>query len=497
MSISIRRYVDIASGVGAGAGVRERELITRIFTINPMLPPSTIAEMTSASDVATYFGSTSEEYKRAAFYFGWVSKTIKRPPKISFARWADTASAARIYGKVADYALGAFTGITAGTFGLTLAGTTQTVGPVNLSTATSLSDVATLIQTAIRAETGPAFVGAVVTYNATRKSFDLVSGTVGAGNVIVTAGSPDLSVPLGWTTGAIFADGAASETITQTLTRSADISTNFASYLFQRALSTTEHAESAAWNDTQNVSYIYLVPTNSATAAATSAALLPISGSAVTLSNLATEYPEMAPGMVLAATDYAKVNAVENYMYQTFSLTPSVQTNADADLYDALRINYYGRTQTAGQSIDLYQRGVMMGGAQDPVDINVYANEIWLKDAMTAQIMSLLMNLNRVPANSRGRAIMLAGMQSVISRATRNGVISVGKLLDTTQKLYIGQVTGDDLAWRQVERIGYWIDCVMQSYVTVDGRTEYKAVYTLIYAKDDAVRKVSGSHVLI
>jgi hypothetical protein len=37
----------------------------------------------------------------------------------------------------------------------------------------------------------------------------------------------------------------------------------------------------------------------------------------------------------------------------------------------------------------------------------------------------------------------------------------------------------------------------MQSYVTVDGRTEWKAVYTLIYSKDDTVRKVEGSHVLI
>ena len=61
----------------------------------------------------------------------------------------------------------------------------------------------------------------------------------------------------------------------------------------------------------------------------------------------------------------------------------------------------------------------------------------------------------------------------------------------------IGQLTGDENAWQQVARIGYWLDCVLQSYVTTDSRTEWKAVYTLIYSKDDAIRKVEGSHVLI
>ena len=39
-----------------------------------------------------------------------------------------------------------------------------------------------------------------------------------------------------------------------------------------------------------------------------------------------------------------------------------------------------------------------------------------------------------------------------------------------------------------------WAGTIVVKPTTV---TEWKAVYTLIYSKDDAIRKVEGSHVLI
>lgn len=111
--------------------------------------------------------------------------------------------------------------------------------------------------------------------------------------------------------------------------------------------------------------------------------------------------------------------------------------------------------------------------------------------------MSLLLSVNRVPANDNGRSQILAIIQSKINQALENGTISIGKTLTTVQQLYITELTGDELAWQQVQNIGYWIDCWMESYVSQDGRTEFKAVYRLIYSKDDAVRKVEGTHTLI
>jgi hypothetical protein len=200
---------------------------------------------------------------------------------------------------------------------------------------------------------------------------------------------------------------------------------------------------------------------------------------------------------ILAATNYANRNSVMNYMFKQFPVTPSVLSTTTSNSYDTLRVNYYGRTQEAGQVIDFYQRGTLTGMATDPVDQNVYANEQWLKSKIGSDLMELLLSLARISANAQGRSQVITTVQTGAELATFNGTISVGKTLTTTQKLYITELTGDELAWHQVQNIGYWIDCVMERVETIDGRVEYKAVYSLIYSKDDAIRKVEGTHILI
>lgn len=502
MAISFKRYVDITSGIGAGATVRRRDLILRIFTTNALVPTGSVIEFTDdiAAGVLEYFGSSSEEYARASFYAAWVSKNITRAKKLAFARWAPSAVAARIFGDTTDKVLSSFTSVSNGSFGLNIGGSAQSITGVNLSGAASLAAVAASIQTAIQAKTGTQFTGATVVYNAARKSFDLTSGQTGTATIVVTAGTTgtDIAARLGWlSTSTILSDGAAAQTVSEVLTQSSEVSNNFGSFLFMPALTIEEVTEAAAWNATQNVTYMYLVPVVNASASAYSAALLGYAGTGVTQTGVAGEFPEQAPGMILAATDYNSRNSAQNYMFQQFDLTPTVTTTAVADQLDPLRVNYYGQTQTAGQPILFYQRGVLMGGSTAPTDMNVYANEIWLKDAAGTAVMELLLALARVSANAKGRVQLLAQLQAVINEALFNGVISVGKRLTQTQKLYISELTGDADAWQQIQNIGYWIDCTMQSYTTTDGRTEWKAVYTLVYSKDDIVRKVEGTHALI
>lgn len=495
-NISYSRYVDITSGVGGGAAVRERELIGRIMTTNVLLPTGTILEFESATAVANYFGSSSEEYTRAAFYFGWVSKNTVSPQKLSFGRWADADTAPLIYGVVADYELATFTAITAGSLILTLGADTNTITGINLSTATSLADVASLIQTAIRTQTGTMWTAATVAYNATRKSFDLVGGDTGS--AVIAVSDSTLMEALGWTDEAILSRGYDIQTVTEVLIETEEVSNNFASFAFIPEMTDAEILEAATWNDTNNNMYMYCVPATTSTKASDYySALSGLSGVAVTLSSVANEYHEMVPMIILAATNYAKRNSTQNYMFQFFDLTPTVTTDSVADTLDALRCNYYGQTKTAGQNIEFYQRGTMMGLATDAVDQNTYANEIWLKDAAAAAVMTLLLALAKVSANTQGKSQLLAILQSVVNRALFNGTISVGKELSTTQKLYIANQTGDETAWYQVQNIGYWLDVVFESYVTIDDRTEYKAVYTLIYSKDDVIRKVDGTHTLI
>lgn len=500
MAIDISRYVDITSGVGGSGGVRQRDLIGRIFVDNPKVPSNGLVELTSADDAAAYFGSTSEEYKRALFYFSFISKNISSPRKIQFARYAKTANPPRIYGSKVATLLSQFNAITAGTLTISAGGNTANLTDLNFSAAASLAAVATTLQTAIRAATGAQFTTATVTYDAVAGAFNFVGSTPGAADISVTVTGTvnDISTKIGWGPSAVFSPGVAVTTITDTLTNSAGGSSNFGSFLFMGAMTTADILEAANWNAARNVEYMYVARCDDSNRVALGAALIGIGGTALTYAPVATEWDEMAPMIVLAATDYTKRNAVQNFMFQQFDgLTAKVSTDALAADLDAVRINYSGVTQTAGQLISFYQRGVLGGGSTDPVDQNTYANEMWLKDAARANLISLLLALSRVPANTEGRGQVIAILQDVIDRALFNGAISVDKPLNTVQKLYIGQMTGDDLAWHQVQNAGYWLDANPESYVTTDGRTEWKITYTLIYSKDDAVRKVEGTHVLI
>lgn len=503
MSISISRYVDITSGVGGSNTVTQRELIGRLFTTNPLLPTGSFGDFTSAADVGTYFGTSSDEYRRAQFYFGWISKNISRAKKLSFARYNDIDTAPIIYGRPGAQSLSAWQAITNGSLRLTIGGVTANLTGLNFSTATSLANVATILQTAIRGQTGAQFTGATVAYDAIGRRFTFTGGATGAATIAVAAGTTgtDVAGPLGWLSGATLSNGAVAQAPIDAFIQSASSSNNFGSFEFIPTLSLDQHVLIAGEVDSRNVEFQYMVPVTADNAETWSAALLGFAGTALTVvdRNLyPNQYPEMIPMVILAATDYTKRNSVQNYMFQQFpGVTPLVTSNAQANVFDLQRVNYYGRTQTGGQFIEFYQRGVLMGGSNDPVDMNTYANEQWLKDAMASAVMSLLLTLSRVSANATGQGQVLAILQSGIDDALFNGTISVGKTLTQLQKVYITELSGDENAWRQVENIGYWVDCVISQSTTSDGRVEYKAVYQLIYSKDDAIRKVEGTHTLI
>ena len=88
--------------------------------------------------------------------------------------------------------------------------------------------------------------------------------------------------------------------------------------------------EATTWNDGENVMYQFHTPVLEADAAALSASLLALSGTGMThyLAALTTQYPEMLPMAILAATNYTRRNSVQNFMFRQAALTPTVTTTA-------------------------------------------------------------------------------------------------------------------------------------------------------------------------
>ena len=98
MTIPFSKYVRITSGVGASVGVRQRDLIGRLFTASAIVSPNAVLEFTDAASVGDYFGTTSGEYLRAAWYFAYTSPTLGTPRRISFARYSASGNGAQVYG---------------------------------------------------------------------------------------------------------------------------------------------------------------------------------------------------------------------------------------------------------------------------------------------------------------------------------------------------------------------------------------------------------------
>lgn len=507
MSISIKKYVDITSGVGGSAAVKERELILRLFTSNPLILPGNVVEMTDINDVALTFGTESEEYKRSAPYFGFISKIVTKAKKISFAYYSTTAVEIPPSiggGTPGELNIDNWKLITNGVVRITIGSADYQTATIDFSTATDLADVASKITSALNAVTTPASNFTVMFDNINQKFNATFTGITPPKTVAVifpTAGT-DIAPKLGWTLAAGYTPSAGSlaKSVLDYIVEADTISDNYGSFaLCGTMLPLDTVKEIAAWNKAQNVKYQYLVPVTFANYQAWYDELVSYGGTGLTIVNDAnTEFDEEIPGIILGATDYNQRNASQNYMFQQVSgITPKVDDNQQANEIDNTRVNYYGRTKNAGQPIDFYQNGYLCGVNTDPLQMNVYANEQWFKAAATAILMTNLLALPIIPATSEGRSIVLSVMQDPIDRALYNGTIKVGKTLNVTQKAYILQITGDPLAWVQIESLGYWIDATVQEEAQSNGTIKYIIDYTLLYSKADAVNKITGRDILI
>ena len=501
MPITFSRYVDITSAVGGAAQATARELILRLMTTSVEVPTESVVEFDTLDGVSAYFGTTSAEYLQAQSYFSFISKLATTPSKISFARYSLVDTAPTILGDgTLTYVVSDFDTIADATFTLTLGAIEEDIvvdftGPAVVS----LTEVASRVEAAIQAANIAAiFASATVAYDATDGRFEFTGGATGAAVISAVAtgsGTPLLPI-IGWVDPpAKFSDGIDATSLTTFLIAQAQLTNNFGSFSFITDLTADQILEVATWNDSENVKYIFLQKVAAADTQTTYDAINLLGGTALTLydASLTTDFPWLLPGAILAATPYTKRNSVQNYMFQQHSLASLVDDTTLSGTYDDIRVNYYGETQQAGSLLAFYQRGFLMGIATDPIDIGVYGNEAFLKDSIGVAIINLLLAVTAVPANATGVAQVLAAIQAPIDLGLFNGIISVGKTLNQTQRAFVTTITGDETSYHQIENSGYWIEAQILEPVP----TEFEVNYTLLYSKNDVVRKVEGSHLLI
>lgn len=487
MAISQTKYINVVSAVGASSVVSQRDLIGRVFTTNELIPVGQILEFSGGRIAAleiigSYFGLTSDEYKFAEKYFQENKKGLV-PKKISFARYADTATGAYLYGDK-DVKLAYLQAITSGDFGITVNGVEKTYSGLNFSSATSLADVATLLTTAMTSD------GLVATYELNGR-FKVATVATGAEQELSMA-TGSVAVVLGMDDG-ILSDGSDGENAIDAVVNATGLSNNFFSFCFLGALSNQDIEDLAAWTDSQNVNYMFSVNVDESNAETIQDIVNGYNGVALTL-DIYNDHAEFMPMSRIASIDYTRPNAVISMYYQQFTgVEPSVNVTETAFAYDALKINYYGETAKGGSTFSFYQDGVLQGSISD---MGVYANEAWLKDSFITNILNLRLVVDTLPANDVGVGMVLNTMMETINLSLYNGVTMPGKTLDSAQKAYITQITGDSEAWMSVQSNGYYVVANVEKY-TENNMEKYKVSFLYVYSKGDSINYVDGRDILI
>lgn len=501
MPIKSTRYVEITSAVIGASSVAVQSLTGRRFTSNPLVPVDGIVTVLNGG-AQDYFGADTAEARFAAQYFSYVSPApASKANNLQYAAYAPAGRTPLLVGAPNTSTLAALQAVTAGSLSIQLGDNPINLTGINLSTALTFADVASALQTAIRGSGGGAqYATALVTYDSLTQEFKVQGSAVGnaPAAVSVAPSGTDIAPLINLNgVGSVQSPGVAVQTPLSAFIAAEQLTDSFGSASFQDPMTLEQAVDLATYVAGQNIKYQLYLSVSRADYEAWSAALIGIASVGLILNATANEYKESLPQAIMAATDYDRRNATVNYMFRQSALTGDVTDTAESIALDAARVNYYGVTASAGQRISFFQRGFLMGGATAALDMNVHANEQWFKAFMASAFLSLEISINKIPANNEGRGLIMIQIADGIDRAKFNGTISVGKLLTAAQQIAVTELTGDALAYLEVQNNGYWADVEMVEVVGPSGIAEYVAKYTIAYAKNDVVRKIEGSHNLV
>jgi hypothetical protein len=204
------------------------------------------------------------------------------------------------------------------------------------------------------------------------------------------------------------------------------------------------------------------------------------------------------PMAILGALDFQN-GTTTNFMFKQFD--KEVPVVSSSELYDTLSesfINFYGQTQTNGQTLAFFQRGFNTDG----YDTALFCNEMWFKAACEVNLMNLLTSQERIPASAQGVDMVKLSVIEVCSDAVNNASF-MPKVADREALKMIRRIVeisgGDEAAVSSIavdlETKGYSVYAYLAAPKA--DSTEMFIAYYVFYGTADSIRFIEGNNVLI
>ena len=399
-------------------------------------------EYSNADAVGNDYGTTSDKYKFAQIYFnGFTGSTVK-PSALFISKYSAVASAAKLTGaSLRSMSLDQLKATT-GAISVTINGVLKT-GTVNLSAATSFSNAATLIATALTA---------AVTFDTQLQSFVIASGTTGATSSISYAtGAAAEALALTELTGAQLDNVTTVDTATTAMKRLTNYTLNLSTIVAETstALNDNIQKEIATWVSLQNHRY-WLVKYGEEPTALIANNTTNFAGW-VAENNVADvtcvygtfEHAALCAGYA-ASLNFSELNGRTTMDFRsTSTLAPSVTDVDDANALESNGYAYYGAFATANDRF-IFLRNSIVSGEFKWVD--AYLNQIYFNSQLQlAQITGLIANKS-IPYNEVGKSKVRASAQDPINEMLNFGGIQTGVALSEQQKSIINNEAGVDAA---------------------------------------------------
>lgn len=459
-NVSSSNFVQITPQVSVAVG-SGFSLVGLLLTKNadfPLMPLS----FNSASAVKEYSGSTSAEYQFASKYFAANDNKTRIPSNLLICGYNLSAQAGWLRGAALSAKLADLQTITDGVLTFSFGGANVTLSSLDFSAQTSLSGVASVLQTALRASGQTAnFTGATVTYSSQANGFIIKSGASDStGTVGYAVAATSTGTDLGGVLKLREADGALIsevQTAATTLTAFMDGILNKTQAWFSFAKmweladpddNKAEDLAFAEWNAQQGVRYAFFEHDMSSAdininASTDFASTLNAQGIAGTVANYGTtDLCAFAMGTV-AATNYDITGGRITVAFKTQSgLDITCSNDTEYVALSSKGYNSYVRDGSAANIFFGYQRGVISG----PYGfIDAYANHVWLNDQMQVALRALLGSANALPYNNFGYGQLLNAIKPCVDAGLNSGVINTGIALDDVQIAAIASETGLEL----------------------------------------------------
>lgn len=468
-SIPAKRYVSVIPSVlGTGGNPLALNGVMVDNSGDTSIPVGTVQAFTQ-SEFALWYGANAIETLLAGFYFGGFLGADTLPETLYVVQYNTAAVAGYLRGgNISGLSLTALQAFS-GTLTIVIDGVSHVTAAINLSSATSFSNAATLITTGLSGGTPTS--AAVCTYDSLRGAFVITSATTGASSAVAFPTTATLATDLLLTaaTGAVLSPGAVAATPAGVMNAVVQATQNWAT--FSTVVDPDAGAEPAtvklafaAWVSAQSPAgserFAYAGwDADPAPAAGTAAASF---GAAVTAAGYNGVVPiwdiasaPSAPGVAgayipgskafgwmgsVASIDYTETQGRITFDFKNFPgavadvVSDQVATNLTANGY-----NFYGTAATANQQFTFFQPGSMPGSWRWADD---YIDQIWLNNALQLALMSLLTTVKSVPYNNAGYALLRAACMDPINAAVNAGVIQSGVPLSAAQAQEVNTAAG-------------------------------------------------------